>query len=85
MNLISNAIKYNKPNGSVIISYEKQKKEKIRVGVQDTGHGIVQDKIEKLFQPFERFDMDAEEIEGTGIGLTISKKLIESMGGNYRL
>ncbi len=81
LNLISNAIKYNKPNGSVIISYEKLKNGKVRLGVQDTGHGIAQDKIDKLFQPFERFDVDVEQIEGTGIGLTISKKLIESMGG----
>ena len=81
LNLISNAIKYNKLNGSVIVSYKKQKSGKMRLGVQDTGHGIAEDKIDKLFQPFERFDMDAEEIEGTGIGLTISKKVVESMGG----
>ncbi|MBT5868953.1 MAG: ammonium transporter, partial [Nitrospinaceae bacterium] len=82
LNLISNAIKYNKPNGSVVISYEKRENSMMRVGVRDTGHGIPEDKKEKLFKPFERFDKDAEEIEGTGIGLTISKKLIELMNGS---
>ncbi|MBN4079762.1 response regulator, partial [bacterium AH-315-C08] len=81
LNLISNAIKYNKPNGSVIVSYKKQKNGKMRLGIQDTGHGIAEDKMDKIFQPFERFDVDADQIEGTGIGLAISKKVIESMGG----
>jgi signal transduction histidine kinase/CheY-like chemotaxis protein len=81
LNLISNAIKYNKPNGTVVVSYEKQDGNKIRLGVKDTGHGIPSDKYDKLFKPFERFDAEAEQIEGTGIGLTISKKLIELMNG----
>jgi signal transduction histidine kinase/ActR/RegA family two-component response regulator len=81
LNLISNAIKYNKLNGSVIVSYKKQKSGKMRFGVQDTGHGIAKDKRDKLFKPFERFDVDAEQIEGAGIGLTISKQLIEMMHG----
>jgi PAS domain S-box-containing protein len=81
LNLISNAIKYNKLNGSVIVSYKKQKNGKMRLGIQDTGHGIAEDKMDKIFKPFERFDVDADQIEGTGIGLTISKKVIESMGG----
>ncbi|MBN4078347.1 response regulator, partial [Nitrospina gracilis] len=81
LNLISNAIKYNKPNGSVIVSYKKQGNGNMRLGIRDTGHGIAEDKMDKIFQPFERFDVDADQIEGTGIGLTISKKIIESMGG----
>jgi signal transduction histidine kinase len=81
LNLISNAIKYNKPFGSVIISYEKQGTDRMRLGVRDTGHGISEDKKSKLFKPFERFDVDAEHIEGTGIGLTITKQLIELMNG----
>lgn len=81
LNLISNAIKYNKPNGSVIISYEKQGNDTMRLGIKDTGHGIPDDKKERLFKPFERFDEAADKIEGTGIGLTISKRLIELMGG----
>ncbi|MBT4260525.1 MAG: transporter substrate-binding domain-containing protein, partial [Nitrospina sp.] len=85
LNLISNAIKYNKPYGSVIISYEKQGRDKMRLGIRDTGHGIPKDKMSKLFKPFERFDVDAEHIEGTGIGLTITKQLIELMNGEIGL
>jgi|GEM_PF-1236372 len=81
LNLISNAIKYNKPNGSVWVSYEKQDNGMMRLGVRDTGHGIPEDKKSKLFKPFERFDEDAETIEGTGIGLTITKQLVELMNG----
>ncbi len=81
LNLISNAIKYNRPDGSVIISYEKLGRDRMRLGVKDTGHGIPEDKKDKLFKPFERFDVDAEHIEGTGIGLTITKQLIELMNG----
>ena len=81
LNLISNAIKYNKPNGSVIISYEKQGGDTMRLGIRDTGNGIAVDKKGKLFKAFERFDVDAESIEGTGIGLIITKQLVELMGG----
>lgn len=81
MNLVSNAIKYNKPNGTVVVSYKDRENGMIRVGVRDTGHGIADGKRDKLFKPFERFDRDAETIEGTGIGLTISRKLIELMNG----
>jgi signal transduction histidine kinase/CheY-like chemotaxis protein len=81
LNLISNAIKYNEPNGSVIVSFEIKDNSVRRLGIRDTGHGIPDDKKDKLFKPFERFDVDAEHIEGTGIGLTISKQLIELMNG----
>lgn len=81
LNLTSNAIKYNKAKGSVVISYEKQKHDTIRIGIKDTGYGIPEGQKDKLFKPFERFDVAAEQIEGTGIGLTISKYLIEMMGG----
>lgn len=81
LNLVSNAIKYNKPKGSVIISYKDQGNGKVRLGVKDTGNGIPEDKKHRLFKPFERLDVEAEQIEGTGIGLTISKQLIEMMGG----
>ena len=83
-NLISNAIKYNKPKGSVVVSYEKQGNGMMRLGIRDTGHGIAEDKKDKLFKPFERFDVGAESIEGTGIGLTITKHLVEMMNGAVR-
>lgn len=81
-NLVSNAIKYNNPNGSVVIYLEKGPSDLIRIGVKDSGRGIPEDKVDKLFQPFERFETDKKVIEGTGIGLTISKKLTEMMNGN---
>ncbi len=82
LNLVSNAIKYNKPNGSVVISFEKLADSQIRLGVKDTGYGIPDENKDKIFMPFERFDMNYEQIEGTGIGLTISQKLIELMNGS---
>ena len=81
LNLVSNAIKYNKPNGTVVISYDKSHNQKLRLGIKDDGPGIPQEKADKVFKPFERFHPEAENIEGTGIGLTISKQLIELMYG----
>ncbi len=81
LNLVSNAIKYNKPNGSVVISYETQKTGTMRLGIRDTGLGISIDKQPLLFQPFNRLGIESEQIEGTGIGLAISKQLIELMNG----
>ena len=81
INLISNAIKYNNPNGSVAVSFAEIIDGKIRIGVRDNGHGIPDDKKARIFKPFERFDVDSSIIEGTGIGLTISKRLIEMMDG----
>jgi signal transduction histidine kinase/CheY-like chemotaxis protein len=80
-NLISNAIKYNTPNGSVIISFENQEDGTLRLGVEDTGHGISDKKKDVIFNPFTRFDIESDLIEGTGIGLHISKQLIKMMGG----
>jgi signal transduction histidine kinase len=82
LNLISNAIKYNKPNGSVVVSFEKPGDGQIRLGVKDTGYGIPDENKDKIFMPFERFNMNSDQIEGTGIGLTISQKLIELMKGS---
>jgi len=82
LNLTSNAIKYNKPNGSAKILCEKLDDGNIRLGVKDTGYGISDDKKEKIFKPFERFNVKADDIEGTGIGLTITKQLVELMHGS---
>jgi NO-binding membrane sensor protein with MHYT domain/CheY-like chemotaxis protein/nitrogen-specific signal transduction histidine kinase len=81
LNLVSNAIKYNKPNGKVLISYIKQGSSKIRFGIKDSGYGIPDEQKDKVFKPFERLHPDIKNIEGTGIGLTISKQLIELMAG----
>jgi CheY-like chemotaxis protein len=81
LNLISNAIKYNKTNGSVKIFFEELEGNKIRLGVKDTGSGISENDKNLIFKPFERFHKESESIEGTGIGLTISKQLVELMNG----
>ena len=81
LNLISNAIKYNKPNGKVIVSYLKQKNSQIRLGIKDSGYGISEENKKKIFKPFQRLDVGGKNIEGSGIGLTISKQLIELMSG----
>jgi len=66
----------------VILSYAKSINNSVRLGIRDTGRGISEEERDKLFKPFERFDEDAEYIEGTGIGLTITKQLIGLMGGS---
>jgi signal transduction histidine kinase/AmiR/NasT family two-component response regulator len=81
LNLISNAIKYNFKNGSVSVSYEKLMNGNLRIGVKDTGFGVSDSNKDRIFKPFERFHKDVNTIEGTGIGLAISKQFIELMGG----
>jgi len=81
LNLISNAIKYNRKDGCVTVSYRKTADETIRFSIIDTGIGIPQEKWEQLFQPFNRIGAENSQIEGTGIGLTITKSLVESMNG----
>jgi PAS domain S-box-containing protein len=81
LNLISNSIKYNKLNGSVVVSFERRENNVIRLGIRDTGHGVSSQERGKLFKPFERLNANSETIEGTGIGLAISKHLVEMMNG----
>jgi PAS domain S-box-containing protein len=80
MNFGSNAIKYNRPGGAVALSASHQESA-IRVTVSDTGIGIPEDKHSKIFQPFQRAGQETGPIEGTGIGLVISKRLAELMAG----
>lgn len=80
VNLLSNGIKYNKVGGEVRISTELQE-DRLKIIVADTGNGISQELQDKLFQPFERLGQDGGQVEGTGIGLTIAKRIIESLGG----
>lgn len=86
INLINNAIKYNRESGSVRIKTEVQPTDRlgigwIRISVMDTGIGISSENQSKLFQPFERLGAEQTETEGTGLGLTVVKKLIDAMGG----
>ena len=81
VNLITNAIKFNKPEGSVRILAEKEGNDNFRLEVHDTGRGISDERKDLVFMPFERLDSDSLAIGGTGIGLTGSKHLIELMNG----
>jgi signal transduction histidine kinase len=80
INLISNAIKYNHPNGIIKIMAEIESTH-LKISVQDNGNGIPENKQQDLFKPFNRLGHETSGIKGTGIGLSISKQLIESMHG----
>ena len=81
INLISNAVKYNKQGGEVHVSCESCGDNVVRVTVTDTGLGIATKDIDKLFEPFERID-HFSQAEGAGIGLSVTKSLVEAMGGS---
>ncbi|MDE0558823.1 PAS domain S-box protein [Algoriphagus sp. NF] len=85
INLINNAIKYNKPNGSISIEYQLTNREEdqefIQIHFKDTGVGISEEDIPKLFTPFERGRNSTSSIEGTGLGLSVVDKLVQLMGG----
>jgi PAS domain S-box-containing protein len=80
INLLSNAIKYNQANGTVAVECARTS-ERIRISVRDTGAGLPPDLLLQLFQPFNRLGQERSAEEGTGIGLVMSKRLVELMGG----
>ncbi|WP_438971147.1 hybrid sensor histidine kinase/response regulator [Methylophaga sp.] len=79
VNLVSNAIKYNRPSGRVDVDVFQG--EQTQITVSDTGLGIPEDKQSLIFEPFRRLSSYSTNIEGTGVGLTISKMFVEAMGG----
>ncbi|MGH2653452.1 MAG: hybrid sensor histidine kinase/response regulator [Actinomycetota bacterium] len=79
LNLLSNAVKYNRPDGEIRVSFREQDG-RVRLEVADTGPGIAPEDRERLFVPFER--LGQTEAEGTGLGLALSKGLVEAMGGS---
>jgi len=81
LNFLSNAIKYNREGGTVTLSYSAPAPGWLRLEVIDTGPGIPPDGLERLFAPFERLGAEQAGIEGTGLGLALSKRLVEAMGG----
>ena len=81
INLLSNAIKYNKVGGTVVVDCIASTPGRIRIRVKDTGEGLTPEDMNGLFQPFNRLGQGAGAEEGTGIGLVVCKRLIESMGG----
>ena len=80
LNLISNSVKYNADGGLVVVTLDSRDG-RLSVRVRDTGLGMTQEQIDSLFQPFNRLGREASEIEGTGIGLVITRSLVELMNG----
>ncbi len=87
LNLLSNAIKYNRPDGTVTVAWRPSVDDpaSLRITVTDTGPGLGPDQLARLFVPFERLGAAERDIEGTGIGLTVSRRLAEAMGGTLDL
>lgn len=81
INLLTNAIKYNRVDGSVMVECEQSSEHRIRIAVVDSGAGLSDEQIAQLFQPFNRLGQEASVEQGTGIGLVVCKRLIEWMGG----
>jgi len=81
INLLFNAIKYNKPEGTVAVEYALRSPDSIRISVRDTGAGLAPEQLAQLFQPFNRLGKEDGAEEGTGIGLVVTKRLVELMGG----
>ncbi|WP_198328246.1 PAS domain S-box protein [Methylovulum psychrotolerans] len=82
INLLSNAIKYNRPAGEVTVTCDINATQCVRISFRDTGQGLSEEKILQLFQPFNRLGQENGIEEGTGIGLVVSKRLVELMGGD---
>ena len=81
INLLNNAVKYNQKGGTVTVKTEQVDKDNLRIFVSDTGNGIEATDIDKVFEPFERLSYKNSNVEGTGIGMTVTKQLVEAMGG----
>ena len=81
LNLLSNAVKYNRHEGEVFVSGNRAGGGRFRLAVRDTGAGIRSEKMARLFQPFERLGAEQTAVEGTGLGLALSRALAAAMGG----
>jgi CheY-like chemotaxis protein len=81
LNLLSNAIKYNRPEGTVAVTCSPGSQNRLRISVHDSGEGLPPEKLSQLFQPFNRLGQEDRTEQGTGIGLVMSKRLVELMGG----
>ncbi len=81
VNLLSNAIKYNRPGGMAEVTFRQCPVGRLRISVHDSGEGLTSAKMEQLFQPFNRLGQETGAEEGTGIGLVVSRRLVELMDG----
>lgn len=82
LNLLSNAIKYNHDGGTVKIDIQETNSVHLRILVTDSGKGIPPERMQELFQPFSRLGAESSNIEGTGVGLTITRRIVEMMDGS---
>jgi CheY-like chemotaxis protein len=81
LNLLSNAVKYNRPHGTVSLTYREMPDRRLRIEVADTGEGIPAEKFARLFVAFDRLGAEQSDVQGTGLGLALSKRLTEAMNG----
>jgi CheY-like chemotaxis protein len=81
INLLSNAIKYNRKHGSVEVRCTESSSERLRISIKDSGAGLPSEKLAQLFQSFNRLGQENGTVQGTGIGLVVTKQLVELMGG----
>jgi hypothetical protein len=87
-NLLSNAVKYNRPDGWVVVQGRRRMHhgtEQCALVVRDSGRGLTSEQMQHLFEPFNRLGAKREEIEGTGLGLTIARQLVRRMGGEVEV
>ena len=85
MNLLSNALKYNRDNGSITVAGEVTGEDMLRLSITDTGNGISPEDQLELFKPFNRLGAERTDVEGTGIGLTVTRELVTLMNGKMGL
>lgn len=81
INLLSNAVKYNRSGGAIVVGCKPGRPGRVRIAISDTGAGLPPEKLDQLFQPFNRLGQEGSTEEGTGIGLVVTKRLIEQMSG----
>jgi CheY-like chemotaxis protein len=82
LNLLSNAVKYNRDNGFVSISMERAGDGRLGLCIEDTGRGLTEQQLQQLFEPFNRLGAEQTAVQGTGIGLAITKRIVELMDGS---
>ncbi|MDH5436222.1 MAG: PAS domain S-box protein [Gammaproteobacteria bacterium] len=82
INLLSNAVKYNKKQGQILLRTDETDDGKLRISIEDTGQGLTAEQLERLFTSFDRLGKEKSNIEGTGIGLVITKHIMKMMNGS---